>query len=57
MATEPMLAALDIPMMVPDNDARFTFQMSIVSARRLLFASILNLPVLFTLLAFDKKQM
>jgi protoheme IX farnesyltransferase len=35
--------------------ARFAFQMSIVSARQLLFASILYLPVLFTLLALDKK--
>jgi protoheme IX farnesyltransferase len=35
--------------------ARFVFQMSTVSARRLLFASILYLPVLFALLALDRK--
>jgi protoheme IX farnesyltransferase len=35
--------------------ARFAFRMSTVSARQLLFASILYLPVLFTLLALDKK--
>jgi protoheme IX farnesyltransferase len=35
--------------------ARFAFQMSTVSARRLLFASILYFPVLFGLLALDKK--
>jgi protoheme IX farnesyltransferase len=35
--------------------ARFAFQMSTVSARRLLFASILYLPALFALLALDKK--
>ncbi len=35
--------------------ARFAFQMSAVSARRLLFASILYLPALFALLALDKK--
>ena len=34
---------------------RFAFQMSTVSARQLLFASILYLPVLFALLALDKK--
>ena len=35
--------------------ARFAFRMSAVSARQLLFASILYLPVLFALLALDKK--
>src|SRR6266436_3267691 len=35
--------------------ARFAFRMSTVSARQLLFASILYLPVLFALLALDKK--
>jgi len=35
--------------------ARFAFQMSNVSARRLLLASILYLPALFALLALDKK--
>jgi len=35
--------------------ARFALQRSIASARQLLFASILYLPVLFALLAFDKK--
>jgi protoheme IX farnesyltransferase len=35
--------------------ARFAFRMSTVSARWLLFASILYLPVLFALLALDKK--
>jgi heme o synthase len=35
--------------------ARFAFQMSSVSARRLLLASILYLPALFALLALDKK--
>jgi protoheme IX farnesyltransferase len=35
--------------------ARFAFQMSTVSARRLLLASILYLPALFALLALDKK--
>ena len=35
--------------------ARFAFQMSIVSARRLLFASILYLPLLLAFLALDKK--
>jgi protoheme IX farnesyltransferase len=35
--------------------ARFAFQMSTVSARQLLFASILYLPVLFALLALDRK--
>jgi heme o synthase len=35
--------------------ARFAFRMSTVSARRLLFASILYLPLLFALLALDKK--
>jgi protoheme IX farnesyltransferase len=35
--------------------ARFALQMSSVSARRLLFASILYLPLLLTLLALDKK--
>lgn len=35
--------------------ASFAFQMSTVSARRLLFASILYLPALFALLALDKK--
>ena len=35
--------------------ARFALQMSTVSARQLLFASILYLPVLFALLVFDKK--
>jgi heme o synthase len=35
--------------------ARFAFQKSIVSARQLLFASILYIPVLFALLAWDKK--
>jgi heme o synthase len=34
---------------------RFAFHMSTVSARRLLLASILYLPVLFALLALDKK--
>jgi len=34
---------------------RFAFRMSAVSARRLLFASILYLPALFALLALDKK--
>ena len=35
--------------------ARFVFQMSTVSARRLLFASILYLPLLLVFLALDKK--
>jgi len=35
--------------------ARFAFHMSTVSARQLLLASILYLPVLFALLALDKK--
>jgi protoheme IX farnesyltransferase len=35
--------------------ARFALQMSTVSARQLLFASILYLPALFALLALDKK--
>jgi protoheme IX farnesyltransferase len=35
--------------------ARFALQRSIASARRLLLASILYLPVLFALLAWDKK--
>jgi protoheme IX farnesyltransferase len=35
--------------------ARFAFRMSTVSARQLLFASILYLPLLFALLAVDKK--
>ena len=35
--------------------ARFAFQMSTVSARRLLFASILYLPFLLAFLALDKK--
>jgi heme o synthase len=35
--------------------ARFAFQRSTVSARQLLFASILYLPVLFALLALDRK--
>jgi protoheme IX farnesyltransferase len=35
--------------------ARFAFQRSMVCARQLLFASILYLPVLFALLALDKK--
>jgi protoheme IX farnesyltransferase len=35
--------------------ARFAFQMSAVSARQLLFASILYLPVLFVLLGLDRK--
>jgi len=35
--------------------ARFAFRMSTVSARQLLFASVLYLPVLFALLALDKK--
>jgi protoheme IX farnesyltransferase len=35
--------------------ARFAFRRSTVSARQLLFASILYLPVLFALLAFDTK--
>jgi len=35
--------------------ARFAFQLSNASARQLLFASILYLPVLFALLALDKK--
>ena len=35
--------------------ARFAFQMSTVSARRLLFASILYLPLLLAFLALDKK--
>jgi protoheme IX farnesyltransferase len=35
--------------------ARFAIQRSIVCARQLLFASILYLPVLFALLALDKK--
>jgi len=35
--------------------ARFSLQMSTVSARQLLFASILYLPLLFALLALDKK--
>jgi heme o synthase len=34
--------------------ARFAFQRSIVSARQLLFASILYLPVLLALLSMDK---
>jgi protoheme IX farnesyltransferase len=34
---------------------RFAFQMSTVSARRLLLASIVYLPLLFGLLALDKK--
>ena len=37
--------------------ARFAFRMSTVSARQLLFASILYLPALFSLLALDKKRM
>jgi protoheme IX farnesyltransferase len=36
--------------------ARFAFRVSTVSARQLLFASILYLPVLFALLALDKKS-
>jgi protoheme IX farnesyltransferase len=35
--------------------ARFTFRISYVSARQLLLASVLYLPVLFALLALDKK--
>jgi heme o synthase len=35
--------------------ARFAFQKSVVAARQLLFASILYLPVMFVLLAWDKK--
>ena len=35
--------------------ARFAFEMSTVSARRLLFASILYLPLLLAFLALDKK--
>src|SRR5437899_10451098 len=35
--------------------ARFAFQMSTVSARQLLFASILYLPALFAFLVLDKK--
>jgi protoheme IX farnesyltransferase len=35
--------------------ARFALQRSVASARQLLFASILYLPVLFALLALDKK--
>jgi len=35
--------------------ARFAFQRSVASARQLLFASILYLPVLFALLVLDKK--
>ena len=35
--------------------ARFAFQLSTVSAQRLLFASIIYLPLLFALLALDKK--
>ncbi len=35
--------------------ARFAFRMSTISARQMLFASILYLPVLFALLALDKK--
>ncbi len=35
--------------------ARFAFRMSTVSARQLLFASILYLPALFALLALDRK--
>jgi heme o synthase len=35
--------------------SRFAFRMSAVSARQLLFASILYLPILFALLALDKK--
>jgi protoheme IX farnesyltransferase len=35
--------------------ARFAFRMSTFSARQLLFASILYLPVLFALVAWDKK--
>jgi heme o synthase len=35
--------------------ARFALQRSMVSARQLLFASILYLPVLFALIAWDKK--
>ena len=35
--------------------ARFAFRMSAVSARQLLLASILYLPVWFALLALDKK--
>jgi heme o synthase len=35
--------------------ARFAFRMSTVAARRLLFASILYLPLLLALLALDKK--
>jgi protoheme IX farnesyltransferase len=35
--------------------ARFAFRLSTVSARQLLFASILYLPALFALLALDKK--
>jgi protoheme IX farnesyltransferase len=35
--------------------ARFAFRMSSLSARRLLFASILYLPALFALLALDRK--
>jgi heme O synthase-like polyprenyltransferase len=34
---------------------RFAFQPSIASARQLLFASIVYLPMLFALLALDKK--
>ena len=36
--------------------ARFAFRMSTVSARQLLFASILYLPVLFALLGLDRKS-
>jgi heme o synthase len=36
--------------------ASFAFQLSTVSARQLLFASILYLPVLFTLLVLDRKS-
>jgi protoheme IX farnesyltransferase len=35
--------------------ARFAFQKSVASARQLLLASILYLPMLFVLLALDKK--
>jgi hypothetical protein len=37
--------------------ARFALQRSIACARQLLFASIFCLPVLFALLALDKKWM
>jgi heme o synthase len=48
--------ALVVGMVFLQFSVRFVVRKSVASARHLLFASILYLPVLFALLALDKRK-